>query len=185
MKKAILLILAAVMSLPTGLSAAQRFTVSLAAGVQWSSDSGYRDVYGRSVFQPKVQAGYSLSQDFYLWVGYGRVGAKGQTVELQSTAESVQNNLLLGAGYQRALSEKFGVRAELGLADVLYREKALGETVSGSALGFFLSGGLTFSLGGGFFALAEAGYLTAKKTINSVVVKMGGLEAGLGAGLRF
>ncbi|OGD09931.1 MAG: hypothetical protein A2Y86_00425 [Candidatus Aminicenantes bacterium RBG_13_62_12] len=184
MKKALVLSLA-LFTIAGGLAAGQKFSLSLAAGVQSPADSGYRDIYGRSVFLPEVKAGISLTPAIYLWAGYGLASAEGETPELQSPAESSQNFLSLGGGYRGTISEKIGFKAELGLADVFYREEALGETVSGSALGFTAGGGLTYALGKTFFLQAEAGYLLAQKTINDVKVKMGGLKAGLGAGIRF
>jgi len=184
MKRAIILI-AAVMFTLSGLCAAPKFSLSLAAGLQWPADSNYKEAYGQSVFLPELKAGYFLTPSIYLWAGYGRAAAKGKTVVLELDSKSSQNYLQAGAGYEGLLSGKLGFRAELGLADVLYREEALEETVSGSAIGLVLSGSLTYSLSEMFFLLADAGYLYAKKTINAVEVKMGGLRAGFGAGLNF
>ncbi|MBN2199140.1 MAG: outer membrane beta-barrel protein [Candidatus Aminicenantes bacterium] len=184
MKKTGILIVAVTVVL-SSLCGGQTFTVSLGAGIQSPADSGYRDIYGRSVFLPEIKGGISLSPSLYVWTGYGLVTAKGETPELKSAAESSQNFLSLGGGYQGALSDSLGFKAELGLADVFYKEEALGETVSGSALGFTAGAGLTYALGKMFFLQAEAGYLLAQKTINDVKVKMGGLKAGLGAGIRF
>jgi len=184
MKKAWVLIV----SLPAVLSClwgGQTFTVSLGAGIQSPADSGYRDVYGRSVFLPELKGGLSLSSSFYVWAGYGLITAKGETPELNAEARSSQNVLSLGGGYQGVLSDSLGFKAEIGLADVFYKEEAFDETISGSALGFTAGAGLTYALGKMFFLQAEAGYLLAQKTINDIEVKMGGLKAGLGAGLRF
>lgn len=184
MKKTLVLTLA-LFTAAGGLAAGQKFSLSLAAGIQSPADSGYRDIYGRSVFLPEVKAGLSLTPALYLWAGYGLASAEGETPELQSPAESSQNFLSLGGGYRGTISSSLGFKAEIGLADVFYREEALGETVSGSALGFTAGAGLTYTLGDTFFLLAEAGYLLAQKTINDVDVKMGGLRAGLGIGLNF
>ncbi len=184
MKRAIIL-MAAVMFMLSGLCADPRFSLSLAAGLQWPADSGYKEVYGQNVFLPELKGGFFLSPSIYLWAGYGQATAKGKTAVLELDSKSSQNYLQVGAGWQGALSGKLGFRAELGLAEILYREEALGETVSGSTIGFILSGSLTYSLSKMFYLLADAGYLYAKKTINSVGVKMGGLRAGFGAGLNF
>jgi hypothetical protein len=184
MKRTIVL-MAAVMFMLSGLCAEPRFSLSLAAGLQWPADSNYKETYGQSVFLPELKAGFSVTPNIYLWAGYGLATAKGKTVVLELESKSSQNYLQVGAGYEGALSGKLGFKAELGLADILYREEALGETVSGSAIGFVLSGSLTYSLSEMFYLLAEAGYLYAKKTINAVGVKMGGPRAGFGAGLNF
>jgi hypothetical protein len=184
MKRTIVLLVAMIFTL-SGLSAGPRFSLGLAANLQWPADSGYKEVYGQSVFLPELKAGYSLTPSIYLWAGYGRVAAKGKTSVLQLDSKSSQDYLQLGAGYEGVLSGKLGFKAELGLADILYREEALGQKVSGSAIGFVLSGSLTYALGLRFYLLADLGYLYAQKTINAVDVKMGGLRAGLGGGLRF
>lgn len=184
MKRAIVLLVVMMFTL-SGLFAGPRFNFSLAANLQWPADSGYKEIYGQSVFLPEFRAEYSLTPCIYLWAGYGRTAAKGETPELKSAAKSSQDYLQLGAGYEGVLSGKLGFKGAIGLADVLYREEALGEKISGSAIGFVLSGSLTYELGRMFYLLADVGYLYAQKTINAVSVKMGGFRAGLGAGLRF
>ena len=184
MKKTFILLLG-ITTLWSGLSAGQKYHVSLAACLQQPADPGYQDIYGHSVFLPELKAGFAFSQRLYIWAGLGRLAAEGETAELGLVAKSTQSFLVVGAGHTGSISEKIGFKAELGLADVLYREEALGETVSGSALGVTVAGGLTYALGHRFFLLAEVGYLYAKKTIDGVAVKFGGLKAGLGAGLRF
>lgn len=183
--KKICVLIVALTSVLSGLYGGQTVTVSLGAGLQAPADSGYRDVYGRGVFLPELKAGVSLTPGIYLWACYGFATAKGETPELKAAAKSSQDYFSLGGGYRGALSDSLDFKAELGLADVFYKEEAFGKTVSGSALGFTVGGGLTYSLGKMFFMQAEVGYLLAEKTINDVKVKMGGLKAGLGAGLRF
>jgi hypothetical protein len=187
MKKTIVLLVAALMTVvvPARLIAGDRFQVSLAANALFPADSAYRETYTTMVFFPELKAAYSISGNFCVWAGYGRVSASGETPVLKEPAESSQGFLAAGAGYRHPLSDGWSLFGELGLASIAYDEEALGKTISGSVLGFAVNAGVRRDLGARFFLLAQLGYVYGKKTIEDTAVKMGGAKAGIGAGIRF
>ena len=91
----------------------------------------------------------------------------------------------MGAGINFAINPKLGLRLEAGVLAVRYKEEALGSTISDSALGLSLEGGLMFNIIPGFFMDFSAGYLSASDEIEGAAIKLGGLKAGLGIGIGF
>ncbi len=172
-------------SWPRRLIAGDRFQASLAANALFPADSAYKEIYGSTVFLPELKLAYSLSKCLYAWAGYGRVSVTGETPVLKEPAESRQGFWAAGAGYRHPLSAGWSLFGELGLASIAYREESLGKTVSGSTLGVVVNAGVRRDLGARFFLLAQAGYVYGKKTIEDAPVKMGGVKAGIGAGVRF
>jgi len=167
------------------LQAGQKFSASITGNILFPGDSGYRDVYGKSGFLPELKVGYSLSENIYLWAGYGYLGKKGETPVLKLEAKSTQHFLSLGAGYGGKLTAQLGYEAELGLMIVAYKEEAMETSASGTAFGFRVDAGLTYALAGPVFAAAEVGYLFASDKIEGETIKPGGFKAGLGLGAKF
>lgn len=183
MKKTIVLLVAVLMT--SCLAAAGRAQVSLVAGILFPADSAFRETYGTSAFLPELKAAYSVSDRFYAWAGYGWISVSGETPVLKAPAESRQGFLVAGAGYRQPLTRGWSLCGELGLARIAYREEALSQTISGSALGFAFNAVVRRDLGTRFLLLAQLGYVYGKKTIDDLPVKMGGAKAGIGAGIRF
>jgi hypothetical protein len=168
-----------------GLQADQKFSADIIGSILFPGDSGYRDVYGKSGFFPELKAGYALSENFYVWAGYGFLNKKGETPVLKLEAKSSQHFLSLGAGYVGTLTAKMGYKADVGLILVAYREEAMETSASGAALGFRADVGLTYALTGSIFAAAEVGYLYASDKVEGETVRPGGFKAGLGVGVKF
>jgi len=187
MKKTILLIAAAALAvgMPSTLTAGDLVRVTLVANVLFPADSAYQETYQKMVFLPELKAAYSISGNLFVWAGYGRVSASGETPQLKEPAESSQGFLAAGAGYRHPLSGGWSLWGELGVASISYDEEALGKSISGSTLGFVVNAGVRRDLGERFFLIAQLGYVYGKKTIEDVAVKMGGFKAGIGAGVRF
>jgi hypothetical protein len=183
MKKTIVLLAAALCA--SGLAAAGRIQASLAANALFPADPAYRETYAAGLFLPELKAAYALGGDLYAWAGFGWVSASGETPVLKMPAESRQGYLAVGGGYRLALAASWGLFGELGLGRIAFREEALEQTVSGSALGVVLNAGARRDLGRRFFLLAQLGYVYGKKTVEDVAVKLGGVKAGIGAGVRF
>jgi hypothetical protein len=187
MKKTIVLLMAELITVvvQARVIAGDRFQVSLAANALFPADSAYRETYHKMVFLPELKAAYSISGNLFVWAGYGRVSASGETPQLKEPAESSQGFLAAGAGYRHLFSGGWSLCGELGLSSIAYKEEALGKTISGSTLGFVVNAGVRRDLGQRFFLLAQLGYVYGKKTIEAVAVKMGGAKAGIGAGVHF
>jgi len=149
------------------------------------ADSGYKDIYGKSMFYPELKAGYAFSGDFYVWAGYGFLDRQGETPVLKLEAKSSQDFLSAGLGYRGGAADGLGYFVELGLANVSYKEEAMGVTEKGSVLGFRADAGLTYTVASPLFICLELGYISTSKKVNEVTIKPGGLKAGLGVGLKF
>jgi len=168
-----------------GLQAGEKFSATIYGNLLVPGDSGYKDVYGKSVFYPEIKAGYALSDKLFVWAGYGFLGKKGETPVLKLEAKSSQHFFSVGAGYCGVLSGKLGYEADLGLMIVAYKEEAMETSASGTAFGFRVDAGLTYALFGPVFAAAEVGYLYASDKVNGETIKPGGFKAGLGLGVKF
>jgi len=184
MNKNVFLLVSALLAAAAPLAAGDRFQASLAANALFPADSAYRETYGGVVFFPELKAAYAFSANFSVWAGCGFTSVSGETPTLKEPADSRQNYLALGGGYNRPLAGGWTLFGELGLANIAYREEALGKTVSGSTLGMVVNAGARRDLGKRFLLLAQLGYVYGKKTIEDVDVKMGGFKAGIGAGVR-
>lgn len=185
MKKAICVIVLIGFLGVVSAGAAEKIQVRLSGSVLSPGDAGYKDIYGKTAFLPEFKAGLALSSPFYLWAGYGLVSKKGETAVLKYEAESTQHFISGGAGYRSAISDKLEWMAEAGLLVAAYREKAMGVTVTGSALGVVAGAGLGWRLGEKLFLAAEAGYLFSSDKAEGKTIKPGGFKAGLGLGIRF
>lgn len=148
------------------------------------ADGNYKDIYGSSVIYPGFKIGYKIIKDFYLMAGYEGFSKNGNTPVLDETAKSTQSIISFGIGYWGKLSENAGYRIELGGASFSYKEEAFGETADGSAVGFFLNGGVTQHLGKKFFFSLLLGYSTGSDDVNGVDIKPGGFRASLGIGIK-
>ena len=168
-----------------GLRAGEQFSAEVFGSLLVPGDSGYKDIYGKSMFYPAIKAGYALSERFFIWAGYGFLCRKGETPVLKLEAKSNQHFFSLGAGYRGKLSDKLGYEAALGLVMVSYKEEAMGTSASGSAFGLRADGGLSCALFGPVFAVAELGYIYSSDKVEGETVKPGGFKAGLGLGVKF
>lgn len=138
------------------------------------SDGNYKDVYGSSVFYFGVRAGYRMAGNIYLWLGYDYVKKTGTTRVLEEEARSTQHFIGLGAGYRGDFSEKFGYRLQAVILFISYKEEALGETVSDSALGFDLEWNLVYYLIKRIYGLLALGYAYGSDDVDGVGIELGG-----------
>ena len=163
----------------------EKFMVTAAGSFLMPSDKNYKEIYGKGKFYPEIKAGYKIYRDFYIWAGYGFFSARGTTIPtLNEEAESSQNFLSLGAGYSKKITNRLEYKLELGAFSVSYKEEAMEEKVTGSALGFRLEGGIVFDLIKTFFAEMTIGYLKASDTVEGISIKLGGFKIGIGFGVR-
>ena len=162
-----------------------KFMVSVSGNYLVPSDSGYKDIYGDSVFYPELKAGCTVYKGVYVFAGYGFFTRKGTTLEFGQKAESTQNFLSFGIGYEGSISDRFGYKLELGLLHAKYKEEAMGEEVSGSSTGFGGEAGFLYRIHSFLFAKVFAGYLRASDRIQDVAIELGGFKAGLGLEFRF
>lgn len=163
----------------------KKFFIEVNGNFLFPGDSGYKDVYGSSLFYPGFEAGFKVVKDIYIFAGYGMIKDTGTTPVLGEEAKSSQNMISFGVGYSGEFSDKFGYRIGIGGVSFSYKEEALGEEVSGSKIGFLLKGGVFYNLGETFFISTSLGYSFASDTVNGVDIKLGGLQVLIGLGARF
>jgi hypothetical protein len=163
----------------------KKFRIQLEGTLLMPADGNFRDVYGSSVFFPGLEAGFCLSENFFLWFGYGYLSKSGTTPALEEEASSTQHILALGGGYQGDISDKLKFRIQAGILYFSYKEEALEEEVSDSAIGFGLEGSLALDFSDSIFGLVFLGYDYGSDDVEGTGIKLGGFKAGLGLGISF
>ena len=163
----------------------EKFMVSASGNYLNPSDSGYKDVYGSSLFYPEFEAGYKLHKGFFIWAGYGFFSKKGTTTVLGQEAKSTQNFLSFGIGYNGNFSEKVEYKAKLGMFNADYKEEAMGEEVTGSSIGYLVDAGILYRVWSNLFVKMTTGYFNAAEKVEGLEIKLGGFKAGIGVETRF
>lgn len=163
----------------------KRFFLGVKAGLFISSDSDYKEIYGSSIFHPAFEFGYKALKDFFILFGFDCIRKTGTTPVLKEEAKSAQKVFSAGAGFIKALNEKFDIRIQAGGTLFSYNEEALGEEVSGSAFGFFIDGGLRYNMGEKFYTSFLLGFNSASDTANDIKLKLGGFKLALVLGVKF
>ena len=163
----------------------EKFMVSVVGNYLHPSDSGYKDIYGSSVYYPELKAGYKVYKGFFIWAGYGFFSKEGTTTELKQEARSTQHFLSFGIGYDGKISKRFGYKAELGLLNASYKEEAFGEKETGNSIGFGVETGILYEISSSFFIKISVGYLSASDKVEDVEIKLGGFKTGIGVEVRF
>ena len=158
--------------------------VSVTGNYLMSSDSGFKDIYGNGHIYPEIKAGIKIFKSFYFWAGYGFLSASGQTLEyMEEEASTTQQFLSAGVGYK--IPGKLGIKVETGLFNVHWKEEAMDEENSGSAIGFRFDSSILFGIGKSFFFEITAGYLHASDSVDDISIKLGGFKGGIGIGIKF
>ena len=183
--KKILLVSVMVFVLCGPVFSGEKFMVSVTGNYLNPSDSGFKDVYGSSVYYPEIKAGYKLYKGFYIWGGYGFFSKEGTTTELGQEAKSTQQFLSFGIGHNGKFSEKLEYKAELGVISANYKEEAMDEEVTGNSIGYGAETGILFRVWSSFFIKISAGYFNATDKFEEVEIKLGGIKAGIGVEARF
>jgi opacity protein-like surface antigen len=183
MKNTLLLILA-VMSLTITIQA-KNMSAQLTVSYLGHADSGFREIYGSGGIQPGLRFEAVVWKDFSLYAAYGYFSKKGTTPVLEEEAKTTQHFISVGPVWQRQLSEKLSWNIYAGLLVVVFREEALGETIKDNAVGLEVGGGIRYRLSAKLFLSPSVSYLLANDTVESTEVKLGGVKAGVGLGIRF
>jgi hypothetical protein len=176
-----------------------KFFISITGNYMIPSEKDFSDSYGSGIFDPEIRAGYKFSRAFYIWGGYS-FSSKSSTSSpvddpnIKTSAKWQQKFFSLGLGYNRNISFKFGWKAEVGVVyvscteEMIIKEKEenvfFGEE-SGKTMGVRIGGSGIFKISGRLFTEISMGYLFASSTIDDISIKLGGLKAGIGLGLRF
>jgi hypothetical protein len=150
-----------------------------------TADDHFKEFYGGGHLFTELKAGVNVARQLYLWAGFGFLSASGTTPVLQLDAKASQRFLSAGLGYRFKLSPKFRYKAEAGIFLVNYKEEAMGDEISDSAVGFRLDNALVYQLSPLFSIEFSLGFLTASDSIEDEPVRLGGFKTGIGVGVTF
>ncbi len=186
MKKIVLVmfLMAGVLA-PGRAPAESRFSVLASGGVLRHADSGYRDLYGSTVFYPELAFRAVVYKAVFAWAGFGFFSGSGKTELLGYDAETSRNILSLALGARLRLTDALFAVADVGLCRFGYKETAMDMEVKGSAIGFRLDAGLAYDLTKSLSIEARVGYLSGSDKYEGESFKLGGVVGSLGLGLRF
>ncbi len=178
MRKAIFILLIVSLAFAGG------YKVSFEGGWMGKQDSGFKDIYGNGGIALGGMFEAGVLSNFSLYAGYLHFGKEGETLTFGEKAETAQDYISFGMGYGKNIAPglEFGIWG--GGVYIKYTEKAIGEEIKDSCMGMSISTGLTYGIGK-FFLRGRLGYLYAKDTVNEVDVDFSGIQALLGAGIKF
>ena len=163
--------------------AGDRFLLSAGWSLMRNADHFYRESYGQSVSFGEVAAAGRFYRGFYIMAGYGSVTKHAVVPDIGTEATSRQGYLWAGLGYITPLAGPLKGKIEAGPADLIYRERGLGLTASGSKFGYQAQAGLLV-MARFLFAGIDVGYFAASDTVGDLKIKLGGVRITLSAGLR-
>lgn len=164
----------------------KRFFAGFDLNVMFHADSTFKKVYSDNVLVPEFKAGYFVSRNILVWAAYGFYSKNGETEQLAVKTETKQSFLSFGAGYNRELGEKINLTLLAGICSVSYEEKALGEKVDGSAVGFRIDGLFQYDISSSVYSQIGIGYTgVSDSTDSGVDIKLGGFRISAGCGFRF
>lgn len=185
-KTAILLLLLSCASLLA--AGGGRVSLSVGAGVLMPRDSGFKDVYGTAQVGAELMAGLRLYKGLHALVGIGYFPAKGTIPDLGDEAKASQFFVPIGVGWETGRSGRLQGDFHAALMLAGFSEKAMGDTASGSALGFDVGAGLRYYLKKALFLELAAGYAGAAGSVandaGEVDIELGGLRLGCRLGFR-
>lgn len=167
--------------------AGENFLVFFTGNYLVPADGNYKSIYGSGVLYPELIIGSEVYKNFSLWVGFGLLSAKGKSMDPNPKVESksTQNFLSFGTRYSGKISKNMIYKVDLGLFYVVYKQDAVEEELSGSALGFRTDLGLVYTLSRNLFTEFSIGYLSASDRVKELSVRWGGFKGGVGLGIWF
>ena len=184
MKKSMIVIMM-IITAAAMLPAQEHTLISISGTMLRPNDGDFRDIYGDTQFMPEIRADVKLFKGLCLRLGYGFYSAEGATPELAFDCSTSQNTLTVGVSYLGKISPRWHWSAGIGVCRLGYKEEALDQEVTGSAWGPAADIGILAFFGRHLLARVDVGYAGAEDTIEDVTVKLGGLKAGAGIGIRF
>ncbi len=186
MKKLLVLITLVLIITSAGFAREKKFFAGADMNLMFHADSNFEKVYSKTIVMPEFKAGYYIGENLFIWGSYGFFKKNGETEGLGIKTEAKQSFLSFGAGYTKNLCKKSGLTFMAGLCNISYEEKALGEKVDGSKLGFRADLLFQYNLSSSVYSEIGAGYIGASDSLdNGVDFKLGGFRLLAGIGIRF
>jgi hypothetical protein len=150
-----------------------------------SSDAGFRQIYGPSVFLPEIKITGLVHRNISVWGGFAFMAKKGFIEDVAAPAKIRQAMFSFGAGYVYRLNARLQLRAEAGMTIISYKEEALEETLKGSGSGWKIGASFDYFIVKKVFATLAASFSQASDDAQTGKVKLGGFQLGAGLGLAF
>ncbi len=162
-------------------------SISLSLNASWmiKKDSNFKEIYGSGGFSPGLKVEFKATENIVVYGGYDYFSRTGTTPVFKEKAKTTHNYMSFGLGYEGKISKRMSWGLSAGFLYVNYREEALEETVKDSAYGFQVEGCLTYNFAEHFLMRTYISYLRANDEVEGVSVKLGGIKAGAGIGVRF
>lgn len=183
MKKTLLVILA--LATMAAIVPAKNLSLALTASYLGKSDSGFKEIYGSGGVMPGMRLEAVVWKGLSIFASYGFFAKTGATPVLADEARTRQHFMAAGAAWRGRLAEKLDWSAFAGLLFVSYREEALGEEATGTATGGEIGASLEYKVSARLFLFPFAVLMLASDAVEGTDVKLGGFQAGVGAGIRF
>jgi hypothetical protein len=162
------------------LAAEARVKLRLGAGLVLPADTGYREVYGKTAFLPRLEAELLFNGKLGAWISGAYQKKSGAGPDTGIACESAQFYLGAGASWRTELGEKLGLRVAAGPLLVSYRETAGPWKETGTALGADINLSLGWRVSSAIGIEARLGYLLASDSVAGESFKLGGAWGGLG-----
>jgi hypothetical protein len=157
--------------------------VSVSANILLPRDSVFKEVYG-SPFLPQVEFDLCWKEGGpYLWSSYGYISSSGKTTNLEEKSKIDQHNISAGVGWET--SGRVRLQVKIGALAVSWKERAMGESASGTPIGGLAEIGLFIPFGKVIFIDVSVGYSSATQKMDGFTMKFGGATAGIGFGVAF
>lgn len=150
------------------------------------ADANFKDIYGSQHTFPGIKTGFFFLKGFYFWGGWGFFSGSGE-IDVYGTkmeAKTKQRFLSFGPGYRGSLTGKIDYRLEAGGVSFKFEEDTMEEKISASSFGFIVNVGLSYNFNRVVYTEIFAAYMAGSKELVRKV-KLGGVTAGIGIGIRF
>lgn len=159
--------------------------LQIQGGFLFPSDSEFKRTYGDYLIYPGIKFNIRVINGFYVFISYDFIYDIGITQGIEDDSKTTQHLTAFGINYQGRFNQGFGYYLLGGVAYIFYKEDAMGDRISDSALGFNSEVGLTYNFGRNWQGLIFAGYTWADDEIEGISIKLGGIKAGVGLGIDF
>jgi len=149
------------------------------------AESRFKDIYGSGPIYPGITGGYKFTRNWYIWGGYSFFSKNGKSAVLQKPSKWKQAYSSLGIGYYWDKTIRLAWRVGGSAMYVRFSEEAFGDKVTAETFGVGLEAAGIYKIGQHLFTEITLAYLYASNTVEEIEIKLGGLRAGIGLGLRF
>jgi len=185
MKKTVTIIISFIL-LNNIILANDTFSVTISGKYLLFRGRNFKEVYGDNSIFPELKLDVNVFKSFYLWAGYGFSSNEGKTIpELGESVQLKQHIISGGIGFRILASKGLNFLFEAGAVYFNNKEKAFNDEINSSAVGYRIVCGTNVNISNNFFTQLSGGYISADDKVEEESIKLGGLFASLGLGLRF